>query len=101
MPKPADTLLHAGTKTELLHRLRRAEGQVRGLQRLLEADADCVKIAQQLLATRRALDSTFVKLNLAVAEQELAGGDRAEGGVPAPDVGQVLERLQSRLARSR
>ena len=38
-------------KAELMHRLRRAEGQVRGLQKLLEEGADCAKIAQQLLAT--------------------------------------------------
>ena len=61
-------------KAELLHRLRRAEGQVRGLQKLLEDGADCSKIAQQLLATRHALDSTYVRLNLSVAEQELAAG---------------------------
>ena len=83
-------------KLELMHRLRRAEGQVRGLQKLLEEDADCVKIAQQLLATRHALDSTYVRLNLAVAEQELA---RPEADAAA--VGLVLDRLQKRLGRSR
>lgn len=83
-------------KLELMHRLRRAEGQVRGLQKLLEEDADCVKIAQQLLATRHALDSTYVRLNLAVAEQELAQSE-----IDAASIGVVLDRLQKRLGRSR
>lgn len=86
-------------KAELLHRLRRAEGQVRGLQKLLEEGADCSKIAQQLLATRHALDSTYVKLNLSLAEQTLvgAGGVGADPGV----VSEVLGRLQDKLGRSR
>jgi DNA-binding FrmR family transcriptional regulator len=91
--------LPAERKADLLHRLRRAEGQVRGLQRLLEEGADCARIAQQLLATRHALDSTYVRLNLSVAEQELAAGQR-EGAGPA-DVVEVLDRLQTRLGRSR
>ncbi len=91
--------LTAGRKAELMHRLRRAEGQVRGLQKLLEDDADCTKIAQQLLATRHALDSTYVRLNLSVAEQELAR--QAAGGAASQAVVEVLDRLQTRLGRSR
>lgn len=86
-------------KAELMHRLRRAEGQVRGLQKLLEEGADCAKIAQQLLATRHALDSTYVRLNLSLAEQELTAG----GGTAADPqaVSEVLGRLQDKLGRSR
>jgi CsoR family transcriptional regulator, copper-sensing transcriptional repressor len=85
-------------KAELLHRLRRAEGQVRGLQKLLQEGADCAKIAQQLLATRHALDSTYVRLNLSVAEQEIA---REQPAAEAAVVSQVLDRLQARLGRAR
>lgn len=91
--------LTAERKAELMHRLRRAEGQVRGLQKLLEDDADCTKIAQQLLATRHALDSTYVRLNLSFAEQELA--QQAAGGAASKAVIEVLDRLQTRLGRSR
>lgn len=92
--------LTAERKADLMHRLRRAEGQVRGLQKLLEDGADCRKIAQQLLATRHALDSTYVRLNLSVAERELAAG-QCEGGVSFQAVVEVLDRLQTRLGRSR
>lgn len=86
-------------KAELVHRLRRAEGQVRGLQKLLEEGADCAKIAQQLLAARHALDSTYVRLNLAVAEREI--GRNAPEGFAADAVSEALERLQYRLGRAR
>ncbi len=94
---PSADTLSTERKAELLHRLRRAEGQVRGLQKLLEEGADCTKIAQQLLATRHALDSTYVRLNLSLAERALATGDRG-----SPDLlAQVLDRLQAQLGRSR
>lgn len=43
-------------KTEVLTRLRRVEGQIRGIQRMVEEDRDCEAIATQLLAARSALD---------------------------------------------
>lgn len=92
--------LSSERKAELMHRLRRAEGQVRGLQKLLETGADCSKIAQQLLATRHALDSTYVRLNLSVAERELSKAAAGEGDTSA-SVSEVLDRLQHRLGRSR
>jgi DNA-binding FrmR family transcriptional regulator len=97
MSKAAAQPLPAERKAELVHRLRRAEGQVRGLQKLLDEGADCAKIAQQLLATRHALDSTYVRLNLSVAEQELSQPMSAQ----AQRVTEVLDRLQTRLGRSR
>jgi CsoR family transcriptional regulator, copper-sensing transcriptional repressor len=86
-------------KAELMHRLRRAEGQVRGLQKLLEEGADCAKIAQQLLATRHALDSTYVRLNLSLAEQELTAC--GESAADPAAISEVLGRLQDKLGRSR
>ena len=37
-------------------RLKRVEGQVRGLQRLLDEESNCEKVLTQLLAARSALD---------------------------------------------
>ena len=42
-------------KSELLVRLRRIEGQVRGVQRMLEENRDCPDVLQQLSAVRSAL----------------------------------------------
>ena len=46
-------------KTELVLRLKRIEGQLRGIQAMIESGADCEKVAQQLSASRRALDKAF------------------------------------------
>lgn len=59
------TALTAQQKTDLLHRLARVEGQLRGVQKLLAqaaVPADCDAVAQQMAAARKALDRAFVTL---------------------------------------
>lgn len=43
-------------KAEILTRLRRIEGQIRGIQRMIEEGRDCEAIVTQLMAARAALD---------------------------------------------
>lgn len=45
------------TKTDLQVRLRRIEGQVRGVQRMLDEDRDCQEVLQQLSAVRSAFQN--------------------------------------------
>ena len=42
-------------KTEMNHRLRRIEGQIRGVQNMVDEDRDCREIVQQLAAIRSAV----------------------------------------------
>lgn len=46
---------NAGTE-DLVRRLKRVEGQVRGLQQMLIAERDCGDVLTQLAAARKALD---------------------------------------------
>ena len=46
-------------KKDLVLRLKRVEGQLRGIQGMIEAGAECEKVTQQLSAARRALDKAF------------------------------------------
>jgi DNA-binding FrmR family transcriptional regulator len=46
----------ADTQRDVLLRLKRIEGQVRGLQRMIEEQKDCSEIVNQLAAARQALD---------------------------------------------
>jgi DNA-binding FrmR family transcriptional regulator len=46
----------------LLARLRRVEGQIRGIQRMLEEDRVCEDIVTQLMAARSSLDQVGVRL---------------------------------------
>ena len=57
--------LTAEQKRDLTHRLARVEGQLRGIQRLVqhaEAPEDCDAVAQQMAAARKALDRAFVTM---------------------------------------
>ena len=47
---------------ELLPRLRRIEGQVRGITRMVESRRYCIDIIQQLTAVRKALDQVSLKI---------------------------------------
>lgn len=77
-------LTDAERKKSLVMRLKRIEGQLRGIQRLIEEDADCEKVAQQLAAARKALDKSFYSLVSCVI---------AQGDVPPDDVAELLTRF--------
>jgi hypothetical protein len=51
-------------QTDILNRLRRAEGQIRGIQRMVEEGESCLKIGQQFSAVRSALDSTYLRMTV-------------------------------------
>ena len=64
-------LTDATSRTDLLNRLKRAEGQIRGVQRMIEEGENCLKIGQQFSAVRKALDSTYLRMTMCFMEQEL------------------------------
>jgi DNA-binding FrmR family transcriptional regulator len=49
-------------KTDYLNRLRRVEGQVRGLQRLVDRNAYCPEVLTQVSAVTKALESVALGL---------------------------------------
>jgi DNA-binding FrmR family transcriptional regulator len=49
-----------GERDEIITRLRRVEGQVRGIQRMIEDGRDCEEIVTQLMAARAALDRASI-----------------------------------------
>lgn len=51
-------LANQETKEKLIQRLRRIEGQVRGVQTMLDQERDCREIMQQLTAIHSAVQST-------------------------------------------
>ncbi|AMM21686.1 CopY family transcriptional regulator [Frondihabitans sp. PAMC 28766] len=74
---------YSGDKDQILKRLKRAEGQVRGLQRMVEDDTYCIDILTQVSAATRALETVALQLlddHLAhcVAEAVAEGGDVAD-----------------------
>lgn len=63
---------------DLLKRMKRIEGQARGIQRLLEEDASCEEIVNQLSAMRAALSRVAVKAAACQLGQLMA--EEIEGG---------------------
>ena len=60
--EPTPNLMSEADMRALTSRLRRAEGQVRAVARLIEEGESCEAVAQQLTAARRALDRAFFAL---------------------------------------
>lgn len=53
---------YAETKPMLQRRLRRIEGQIRGLQRLIDEDTYCIDVLTQISAATKALESVALEL---------------------------------------
>lgn len=71
-------------KDELLKRLRRAEGQVRGIHRMIEEDVYCIDVLTQVTAATKALERVALgllddHLNHCVAEAAAEGGEVSVG----------------------
>lgn len=77
---------YARDKDDYLRRLRRIEGQIRGLQRMVEEDTYCIDVLTQVSAATSALHSVALglleqHLSHCVAQAVAEGGDAAAGKV--------------------
>ncbi|MCX4763176.1 metal-sensitive transcriptional regulator [Streptomyces sp. NBC_01275] len=89
-PQPATepTTVHGyhKQKAEHLKRLRRIEGQIRGLQRMVDEDTYCIDILTQVSASTKALQSFALQLleehlRHCVADAALKGGTEIDAKV--------------------
>jgi len=81
-------------KLELLRRLNRIEGQVRGVAQMIEADRYCIDVLTQLAAIRSALDATALGLTENHVHHCVSGAIEAGHGAAAIDeLMQVLRRF--------
>ncbi|MGI8755393.1 MAG: metal-sensitive transcriptional regulator [Acidimicrobiales bacterium] len=84
-------------RDDYLKRLRRIEGQVRGLQRMVEEDAYCIDVLTQLSAATKALQSVGIGLleehvNHCVL-QAAQEGDEAAAQAKVAEATRAIERL--------
>jgi DNA-binding FrmR family transcriptional regulator len=80
------------SKTDLLRRVRRLEGQARGVARMIEDDRDCSEILQQLAAVRSAAHQATVALVRNYATQCIVSDGSPE------EIADALATALSRLA---
>ena len=73
---------YTATKDQLLARLARVEGQVRGVSKMVEDDRYCIDVLTQISAIQAALDKTALGLLDDHARHCLVGGG---GGPDAPE----------------
>src|SRR5256885_5466704 len=95
----ADHFRHSYTrdKAQLVRRLARIEGQVRGIARMIEREEYCVDILQQTSALRAAVDA----LSILVLEDHVQGCVRtaAEHGEADAYVDEVIDVVRRTLGR--
>jgi DNA-binding FrmR family transcriptional regulator len=77
---------YADTRQAHLKRLRRIEGQVRGLQRMVEQDTYCIDVLTQISAATKALEAVALglleeHLSHCVTKAIHAGGEEADAKV--------------------
>ena len=87
---------YSSKKADHLARLRRIEGQVRGLQRMVEEEQYCIDVLTQVASVTKALQSVAVRLldehlHHCVADAVAAGGP--EGADKLSEATRAIERL--------
>ncbi|MDX3661397.1 metal-sensitive transcriptional regulator [Streptomyces sp. ID05-26A] len=90
---------YAPTKAAHHRRLRRIEGQVRGLQRMIENDEYCIDVLTQISAATRALQA----VSLGLLEEHLkhcVSQAMTEGGTTATEKIEEASNAIARLVRS-
>ena len=97
--QPAEHFRHSYTRDRrrLLNRLRRIEGQARGLQRMVEGEAYCLEILQQVEAMTSAAD----QVAMLVLEDHIGGclTHAIESGEGQPYVDEVMQVVRRAVRR--
>lgn len=82
-------------KEAILLRLRRVEGQIRGLERMVGEDAYCIDVLTQISASTKALESVALKL----LEDHLAHCVRQAVASGGPDADAKLREATEAIGR--
>jgi DNA-binding FrmR family transcriptional regulator len=87
---------YSDDKVAILKRLKRVEGQVRGLSRMVEDDTYCIDVLTQVSATTKALEAVAIKLldehlMHCVMDAAKAGGEGAD--IKVKEASEAIARL--------
>jgi DNA-binding FrmR family transcriptional regulator len=85
----APTRGYTATKPQLLNRLARVEGQVRGIERMVEEDRYCIDVLTQIAAIQAALD----KIALGLLDDHARHCMQGKGAAPEDPQEQVAELM--------
>jgi CsoR family transcriptional regulator, copper-sensing transcriptional repressor len=97
MPKTqAPVRGYTATKDQLLARLRRIEGQIRGIEGMVENDRYCIDILTQISAAQAALDKVALGLLDEHAHHCVLGADDGERDGKTEELMAAVGRLMRR-----
>lgn len=93
---PGYSSKHGDHQADHVARLKRIEGQVRGLQRMVEEEAYCIDVLTQVASVTKALQSVAVRLledhlHHCVSNAVATGGP--EGAAKITEATKAIERL--------
>lgn len=84
-------------KDQVLKRLKRAEGQVRGIARMVEGDKYCIDVLTQVNAAQAALDKVAIELMRDHAKHCMTHvTDESEQKAKADELANAISRMLSR-----
>ncbi|MEY4763865.1 MAG: hypothetical protein RI907_538 [Pseudomonadota bacterium] len=88
------------SRADILNRLKRAEGQLRGIQRMIEEGEPCLQIATQMAAVRKALDSTYVRMTMCFMTEQIQAKVDGKASTQSK-LNDVFEEVESLLGKIR
>ena len=88
---------YAGSKPQLVTRLRKIEGQVRGIERMLADDRYCIDVLTQIAAARTALEKVGLEILdghvTHCVHDAIASGDAAAAAEKSRELLEAVERF--------
>jgi len=84
---------YSANKDAVLKRVRRVEGQVRGIERMVDEDRYCIEVVTQITAVQAALDKVALELLEDHAQHCVIGAKRAEQGERTEELMGAVKRL--------
>lgn len=87
---------YTATKDQLLKRLRRIEGQVGGIQRMVTDDRYCIDVLTQIAAVQAALDKVALGLLDDHAHHCVMGAEDGDRGAKTDELMAAVGRLMHR-----
>ena len=96
MASSTPTRGYTATKDQLLNRLRRIEGQVGGIERMVEEDRYCIDVLTQISAVQAALDKVALGLMDDHARHCVVGGPDSKKEERTEELMAAMGRLMRR-----
>jgi DNA-binding FrmR family transcriptional regulator len=95
-PKTTESRGYTATKDQLIKRLHRVQGQVGGIERMVEDDRYCIDVLTQISAVQAALDKVALGLLDDHARHCVTGGPEAEKEDRTEELMAAVGRLMRR-----